>query len=70
MNWLRSLRIDPESGQMNSVFGKLKKVRKGIDKIAKSGPQGITQAVKKKFKSKKKKDVTMEEFEVEIGELN
>ena len=49
---------------------KLKKVRKGIDKLAKSGPSGVAQAVKKKLKTKKKPDVAMEEFEVEIGELH
>ena len=73
-NWLNSLRRDPESGQLKSMFAnninKLKKVRKGIDKLAKSGTTGITQAVKKQLRPKKKTDVAMEEFEVEIGELN
>jgi len=66
---------DPEAGSklkmaLNSKLEQLKKAKKEIHKISKSGTAGIKQAVQKKMAGKPKREkVAMEEFEVEIGEI-
>lgn len=47
----------------------VKKAKKAVEKIAKSGSTGIKQAVQKQIKKVQSKKVEMEEFEVEIGEI-
>jgi BMFP domain-containing protein YqiC len=77
LNWLERLKSDNEGGVKHAFATKLKnlkstkkKISKSIDKISKSGKEGVKQAIKKQFKKSEKKDqVQMEEFEVEINEF-
>mmetsp|Transcript_17392 Transcript_17392/g.29260 ORF Transcript_17392/g.29260 Transcript_17392/m.29260 type:complete len:126 (-) Transcript_17392:46-423(-) len=81
-NWIERLKSDSESGGVKHAFAakmsqlnkNKNKLRKDIQKLAKSGTQGIKQAVQKQMKKRSQPSEhvpvnQIEEFDVEIDDM-